>query len=662
MIVRLSLNEHNWLPSTTGTARMETPEGFAVKGTATLPGRSDGFGRPHRCQELRKMNPTGKENSKPLLNDTLKFPPEELGHGVQGPEVEFLPRPPTKPKPPRQQKLHRGFSMEGRVLSRKPQSSQESSSEPTDSESSCGSVCQESSVSSSLCHTVQGERGLLSNCVKIPSQGGRTGTAGDQQDRPALNSDSETNHPVLDRHLHRAKRRLSPVMPTRPLPPMEINLSCSALRTANRIDQDYVDYNRLSQSDLQSQHSLTNQESSLLDTTSVLSMKSTSSLLCRVRTEDLRRRSYLEGSLLASGALLGGEELERYFPDRRVGIFITTWNMQGRKELPDSLNDFLLPCDCDVTQDMYIIGIQESISDRREWEIRLQETLGPHYVLLYSASHGVLHLAVLIRRDLIWFCSEVEHATVTTRIVSQIRTKGAVGVSFTFFGTSFLFITSHFTSGEGKVYERILDYNKIVEALALPRLLPDTNPYKSDPSDVTTRFDVVFWFGDFNFRLNKERKVIDHLLRQDSNASVSGLMVYDQLTKKLQEGSIFKGFREGTVQFLPTYKFDIGCDVYDSSSKQRTPSYTDRVLYKCRHKDEVHMVKYGCCQTIKTSDHRPVYGCFKVKLRPGRDNIPLGAGQFEREIYLEGIKRRFSREMSKRSSRAQRNSAVCTVS
>lgn len=33
----------------------------------------------------------------------------------------------------------------------------------------------------------------------------------------------------------------------------------------------------------------------------------------------------------------------------------------------------------------------------------------------------------------------------TTRIVSHIKTKGALGVSFTFFGTSFLFITSHFT-------------------------------------------------------------------------------------------------------------------------------------------------------------------------------------------------------------------------
>lgn len=82
---------------------------------------------------------------------------------------------------------------------------------------------------------------------------------------------------------------------------------------------------------------------------------------------------------------------------------------------------------------------------RREWETRLQESLGPHYVMLYGASHGVLYLSAFIRRDLIWFCSEVEHATVTTRIISQIKTKGAVAVAFTFFGTSFLFITSHFT-------------------------------------------------------------------------------------------------------------------------------------------------------------------------------------------------------------------------
>lgn len=39
-------------------------------------------------------------------------------------------------------------------------------------------------------------------------------------------------------------------------------------------------------------------------------------------------------------------------------------------------------------------------------------------------------------------------------------------------------------------------------------------------------------------------------------------------------GSIFKGFQEPDIHFLPSYKFDVGKDSYDSTSKQRTPSYT----------------------------------------------------------------------------------------
>uniref|UniRef100_A0A8B9K7D3 Inositol polyphosphate-5-phosphatase E n=1 Tax=Astyanax mexicanus TaxID=7994 RepID=A0A8B9K7D3_ASTMX len=268
------------------------------------------------------------------------------------------------------------------------------------------------------------------------------------------------------------------------------------------------------------------------------------------------------------------------------------------------------------------------------------------YVYIYSMSHVV------------------EHATVTTRIISQIKTKGAVGIGFTFFGTSFLFITSHFTSGDSKVYERILDYNKIVEALALPRGLPDTNPYRSIASDVTTRFDEVFWFGDFNFRLSKDRGGVEAILNQHIGKDMGPLLQHDQLCKEIKEGSIFKGFQEAPIHFPPTYKFDIGCDVYDSTSKQRTPSYTDRILYRNRQADDIKVVKYTSCSSIKTSDHRPVIGMFQVKIRPGRDNIPLGAGQFDRPVYLEGIRRRITRELKRREAvmKNQSNSTVCSIS
>lgn len=44
-------------------------------------------------------------------------------------------------------------------------------------------------------------------------------------------------------------------------------------------------------------------------------------------------------------------------------------------------------------------------------------------------------------------------------------------------------------------------------------------------------------------------------------------------------------------------------------------------------------------------------------------SIPLGAGQFDRVLYLEGIRRRITRELKRREAmKNQRSSSVCTVS
>lgn len=128
-------------------------------------------------------------------------------------------------------------------------------------------------------------------------------------------------------------------------------------------------------------------------------------------------------------------------------------------------------------------------------------------------------------------------------------------------------------------------------------------------ADVTTRFDGVFWFGDFNFRLGAGRVAVEAILRQDPGASVPALLQLDQLTREMQKGgagrgrlrgrgglrgwgcslspapaglrrpapapgSVFRGFQEPDIHFLPSYKFDVGKDAYDTTSKQRTPSYT----------------------------------------------------------------------------------------
>ncbi|XP_061673816.1 phosphatidylinositol polyphosphate 5-phosphatase type IV [Syngnathoides biaculeatus] len=573
------------------------------------------------------------------FNNALKL--QQAARKAAG-DSPYQPRPPSLPSKWKGRKMP-----EESVRARRLRSSQESLSDPvgssTDSLKDVGSPTSEPNVAT-------------------PEAFRKRGSSLSEFDRSPLSPAAQPRRDCPEYGIRTSRLRLSPLQPgSTPLPALQHNFVSTALRAANRIDEDCSDYVARRSAERRLLHRNLSESDAGSDSVSVNSMRSTSSVLSPIRPQEVRNRSFLEGGGLGSGALLGVEELKRYFPDRRLGIYVVTWNMQGEKGLPSNLDDLLLPTDSEFAQDFYIVGVQEGCPDRREWETRLQESLGPHYVMLYAASHGVLYLSAFIRRDLIWFCSEVEHATVTTRIISQIKTKGAVAVAFTFFGTSFLFITSHFTSGDAKVYERILDYNKIVEALALPKGLPDTNPYRSTSSDVTTRFDQVFWFGDFNFRLGHERASVDSIIKRTSGDDMDALIEHDQLSKEMKDGSIFKGFQEAGIHFLPTYKFDIGSDVYDTSAKQRTPSYTDRILFRTRYADDIHVLKYASCSSIKTSDHRPVIGIYHVKLKAGRDTIPLGAGQFDRSLYLEGIKRRISRELKMREA-MKNQSSVCAIS
>ncbi|XP_070614868.1 phosphatidylinositol polyphosphate 5-phosphatase type IV isoform X2 [Erythrolamprus reginae] len=607
--------------------------------------------KENSCSPRKEAGSSGDHLSEDPPETKLSFSSDPYRPQLEGSQVPFGLKSLT-PKPPRKPRLERTSSLDELTWRRrrKPfRMNQGNSVDPTERCSSEGSfqgrespTKQEASSSDSHLYHLQPRHDLNSG-----SEGPHL-----SQSRPSLSASPKT---------------LPRVLASQPPPPLELEGSFPSLRTTNRIDPDCAEYKFGSRkgfpragsswSDTQLQRRGMACEHCLAAST-----KSTFSLLAPIRVTDVRNRSYLEGSLLASGALLGAEELNRYFPDRNVGIFVSTWNMQGQKELPEALDDLLLPTEPDYAQDMYVIGIQEGCPDRREWEIRLQATLGPQYVMSYAAAHGVLYLSFFLRRDLIWFCSEVECATVTTRIVSQFKTKGALGICFTFFGTSFLFITSHFTSGDGKVNERLLDYHKTIQALSLPRNIPDTNPYRSSPY-VTSRFDHVFWFGDFNFRLNENREVVEQILNDGQDLDVSVLLQHDQLLKEMQTGSVFKGFQEAPIFFRPSYKFDVGQDTYDTTSKQRTPSYTDRVIYRSRQRNEIHAVKYSACFGIRTSDHRPVYGLFRVKVRPGRDNIPLSAGLFDRELYLLGIKRRFMRQLQKKPAlKTQKSSTVCSVS
>ncbi|XP_075707322.1 phosphatidylinositol polyphosphate 5-phosphatase type IV-like [Rhinoderma darwinii] len=86
------------------------------------------------------------------------------------------------------------------------------------------------------------------------------------------------------------------------------------------------------------------------DITSKNTKKSAFSLLTRLRSKNIRKRNF------GSSAVIGARELDRYFPDRRLRLYVATWNMEG-KDYPQNLEDLLLPSD--NTKDIYVIGVQE---------------------------------------------------------------------------------------------------------------------------------------------------------------------------------------------------------------------------------------------------------------------------------------------------------------
>ncbi|OAT13205.1 phosphatase [Blastomyces gilchristii SLH14081] len=84
----------------------------------------------------------------------------------------------------------------------------------------------------------------------------------------------------------------------------------------------------------------------------------------------------------------------------------------------------------------------------------------------------------------------------------------------------------------------------------------------------------------------EDNSIIEPLLDPMSlETTLASLLPHDQLHRQQQTGKAFQdGWREGDISFLPTYKYDIGTTgTFDSSEKQRGPSWCDRILFRSRH-------------------------------------------------------------------------------
>jgi phosphatidylinositol-bisphosphatase len=318
----------------------------------------------------------------------------------------------------------------------------------------------------------------------------------------------------------------------------------------------------------------------------------------------------------------------------RMQVMFINWNMHA-KDPPDDLSA-LLPRN---RYHMYIVGTEEAggrsiaasavFTSKSKWEAQLVQTLGPEYQMLRSQTLQAIHIALFAHKSVIPMVSDMESGVVASglRLVPtvkkgargndpQLGNKGGAGIALVMGGKSYFFVNCHFTAHQHKIEERNADYAKINAQLFcnFPKARAnggDGRTTQVKENDCTAKFDYVFWMGDFNYRINGSRRLIDRMIERRLHKA---LLCNDQLRIEQRKKKVFEGLVEGPLLFAPTYKYDRESDLYDTSEKQRIPSWTDRVLYKPA--TGVRLFSYRAVSSIRTSDHRPVTASFELPLHP----------------------------------------------
>ena len=118
-----------------------------------------------------------------------------------------------------------------------------------------------------------------------------------------------------------------------------------------------------------------------------------------------------------------------------------------------------------------------------------------------------------------------------------------------------------------------------------------------------------FLMGDLNYRVELP---YENAVKEANADNYQELLKHDQLKRAQREIQAFAKYKEPEIKFRPTYKYDLNSNQYDTSYKQRTPSYTDRILVKTANGTEPPIfVDYNRIEDT-FSDHRPVF--LKVRL------------------------------------------------
>ncbi|XP_059630376.1 type IV inositol polyphosphate 5-phosphatase 3 isoform X2 [Cornus florida] len=230
----------------------------------------------------------------------------------------------------------------------------------------------------------------------------------------------------------------------------------------------------------------------------------------------------------------------------------------------------------------------------------------PPFVRIVSKQMVGIFLTIWVRRSLRRHIQNVKVSTVGVGVMGYIGNKGSISVSMSIYQTLFCFVCTHLTSGEkeGDLLKRNADVHEIhrrtrfnsLSSIGLPKHIHD--------------HERIIWLGDLNYRINLSYEKTRELI---SKKDWCKLVESDQLIRELKKGRSFDGWCEGTLDFLPTYKYELNSEKYygeDPKAGRRTPAWCDRILSFGKG---MRLLGYRRTE-LRFSDHRPVTASYIVEV------------------------------------------------
>lgn len=363
------------------------------------------------------------------------------------------------------------------------------------------------------------------------------------------------------------------------------------------------------------------------------------------------------------------------YSKKKILVRAVTWNLAGLPPPDDehALSNVLPGNRCHLyvigTEECERSIAQSAVNpSKKVWESYLTKYLGPRYVPLRSHTLQATHIIVFAHQGIAHLCHNISSTCVACGIGNTLGNKGGVSIRLEVGKTSLLFINSHLAAHQNAVSQRNQDVHTISRGILANYGIPiDTGiitypppPASPRPSDVgdpsipsnaesasvntnapasadeasnsetlsnnpnpnpnptpstserknilESCADRIIFMGDMNYRILGTRSLVDTLLKRNMHEV---MIKNDQLNISREQGLVFQNFVEPPLNFRPTYKLDTDSDQYDTSSKQRIPAWTDRILHS---KTGVECTAYDADFSLRTSDHRPVYASFNISV------------------------------------------------